>query len=205
MLSICLQRAFCICACVHAWTFQCVYSLHLSSTFAPKIWSFYRSLLKCENLLICPMKFVDTPLVIAKHLLVVLGKKKTLNSPVRPCKLSQFKINEKRSQVFRLCIFIHDAALIKVYKGFSKSLNVNASLWLICSWWLLFECISLTCKDIDGAYFGTTFPHLFLMTYGHLKPPKPTQNYVPRVFGFKLHKPWFTATCYWASPSLLSR
>ncbi|XP_033129476.1 LOW QUALITY PROTEIN: casein kinase II subunit beta-1, partial [Brassica rapa] len=43
--------------------------------------------------------------------------------------------------------------------------------------------------NIDGAYFGTTFPHLFLMTYGHLKPLKATQNYVPRVFGFKLHKP----------------
>ncbi|KAK9058251.1 hypothetical protein SSX86_023091 [Deinandra increscens subsp. villosa] len=43
--------------------------------------------------------------------------------------------------------------------------------------------------NIDGAYFGTTFPHLFLMTYGHLKPQKATQNYVPRVFGYKLHKP----------------
>ncbi|KAK2426212.1 casein kinase 2 regulatory subunit [Trifolium repens] len=43
--------------------------------------------------------------------------------------------------------------------------------------------------NIDGAYFGTTFPHLFLMTYGQLKPQKPSQNYVPRVFGFKLHKP----------------
>jgi hypothetical protein len=28
------------------------------------------------------------------------------------------------------------------------------------------------------------------MTYGHLKPAKATQNYVQRVFGFKLHKPW---------------
>ncbi|XP_021646018.2 casein kinase II subunit beta-1 isoform X4 [Hevea brasiliensis] len=44
-------------------------------------------------------------------------------------------------------------------------------------------------QDIDGAYFGTTFPHVFLMTYGHLKPQKPTQSYVPRVFGFKIHKP----------------
>ncbi|KAL2322965.1 hypothetical protein Fmac_027344 [Flemingia macrophylla] len=43
--------------------------------------------------------------------------------------------------------------------------------------------------NIDGAYFGTTFPHLFLMTYGQLKPQKPSQGYVPRVFGFKLHKP----------------
>ncbi|KAK7263367.1 hypothetical protein RJT34_30955 [Clitoria ternatea] len=43
--------------------------------------------------------------------------------------------------------------------------------------------------NIDGAYFGATFPHLFLMTYGNLKPQKPSQNYVPKVFGFKVHKP----------------
>ncbi|KAK6920406.1 Casein kinase II, regulatory subunit [Dillenia turbinata] len=42
--------------------------------------------------------------------------------------------------------------------------------------------------NIDGAYFGTTFPHLFLMTYGHLKPQKATQSYVPRIFGFKIRK-----------------
>lgn len=44
-------------------------------------------------------------------------------------------------------------------------------------------------ENIDGAYFGTTFPHLFSMTYGHLKPQKISQSYVPRVFGFKVHKP----------------
>jgi hypothetical protein len=27
------------------------------------------------------------------------------------------------------------------------------------------------------------------MTYSHLKPQKPSQQYTPRVFGFKLHKP----------------
>ncbi|KAJ3680630.1 hypothetical protein LUZ60_016908 [Juncus effusus] len=43
--------------------------------------------------------------------------------------------------------------------------------------------------NVDGAYFGTTFPHLFLMTYSQLKPAKPSLQYVPRVFGFKLHKP----------------
>ncbi|KAJ0910362.1 putative casein kinase II, regulatory subunit, casein kinase II subunit beta [Helianthus annuus] len=43
--------------------------------------------------------------------------------------------------------------------------------------------------NLDGAYFGSTFPHLFLMTYGHLKPQKTSQDYIPRVFGFKVHKP----------------
>lgn len=42
--------------------------------------------------------------------------------------------------------------------------------------------------NIDGAYFGTTFPHLFLMTYPYIKPAKPTQSYIPRIFGFKLHR-----------------
>ncbi|XP_073060881.1 casein kinase II subunit beta-1-like [Primulina eburnea] len=43
--------------------------------------------------------------------------------------------------------------------------------------------------NVDGAYFGTTFPNLFLMTYGHLKPQNPTQSYIPRVFGYKIHMP----------------
>uniref|UniRef100_A0A1D1YEH9 Casein kinase II subunit beta n=1 Tax=Anthurium amnicola TaxID=1678845 RepID=A0A1D1YEH9_9ARAE len=43
-------------------------------------------------------------------------------------------------------------------------------------------------NNMDGAYIGTTFPHLYLMTYPSAKPAKPVQSYVPRVFGFKLHK-----------------
>ncbi|KAJ0407243.1 hypothetical protein P43SY_008018 [Pythium insidiosum] len=41
--------------------------------------------------------------------------------------------------------------------------------------------------QIDGAYFGTTFPHVFLMTHSNLVPPPPTHTYVPRIYGFKVH------------------
>jgi len=41
--------------------------------------------------------------------------------------------------------------------------------------------------NVDGAYFGTTFPHLLLMTYPSLRPPRPTDAYTPRIFGFRLH------------------
>jgi len=41
---------------------------------------------------------------------------------------------------------------------------------------------------IDGAFFGTTYAHLFLQTFSELRPPPVTQRYVPRVFGFKIHK-----------------
>jgi casein kinase II subunit beta len=40
--------------------------------------------------------------------------------------------------------------------------------------------------NLDGAYFGTTFPHLFLLTYPALRPARPSEAYVPRVFGFKI-------------------
>lgn len=39
---------------------------------------------------------------------------------------------------------------------------------------------------LDGAYFGTSFPHLFFLTYPNLKPNSPPRNYVPRIFGFKV-------------------
>mmetsp|Transcript_11621 Transcript_11621/g.14199 ORF Transcript_11621/g.14199 Transcript_11621/m.14199 type:complete len:555 (-) Transcript_11621:433-2097(-) len=41
--------------------------------------------------------------------------------------------------------------------------------------------------NVDGAYFGTTFPHLYLMTHPDMIPARPTQVYVPRVYGFKIH------------------
>ncbi len=41
--------------------------------------------------------------------------------------------------------------------------------------------------NVDGAFFGTTFPHLLLMSYPGMRPQQPPDRYVPRVFGFKLN------------------
>lgn len=42
--------------------------------------------------------------------------------------------------------------------------------------------------NIDGAYFGPTFPHLLLQTYPELVPDPAVQTYVPRIYGFKIHR-----------------
>jgi casein kinase II subunit beta len=51
--------------------------------------------------------------------------------------------------------------------------------------------------NIDGAYFGTTFAHLFLMIHPELVPPVYTKSFVPRVYGFKIH----SSSPYWNKKS----
>jgi len=41
---------------------------------------------------------------------------------------------------------------------------------------------------LDGAYFGTSFAHLFFLTYQHLVPQTTPMPYIPRIYGFKIHK-----------------
>ncbi len=42
-------------------------------------------------------------------------------------------------------------------------------------------------NTIDGAYWGTTFPHLFLHTYQSQVPQRNRERYEPRIYGFKIH------------------
>lgn len=58
--------------------------------------------------------------------------------------------------------------------------------------WAIFFCVfsvalPMALAGVDGAYIGTTFPHLFFMTYGTLVPDPPQNVFVPRVFGFRVH------------------
>ena len=39
-------------------------------------------------------------------------------------------------------------------------------------------------RNLDGSFFGTTFPHLLLLQLD--EKPKCSFNYIPRIFGFKL-------------------
>jgi casein kinase II subunit beta len=43
-------------------------------------------------------------------------------------------------------------------------------------------------RGIDGAFFGSTFPHLFLICFTDYVSAKPTTTFIPKVFGFKVHQ-----------------
>ncbi|CAF1212997.1 unnamed protein product [Adineta steineri] len=40
---------------------------------------------------------------------------------------------------------------------------------------------------IDGAYFSTGFPHMFFMVHPEHRPKRPTNQFVARLYGFKIH------------------
>lgn len=44
------------------------------------------------------------------------------------------------------------------------------------------------CSDVDGAYFGTSFPHIFLKKYPELIPTEQNCLFVPRIFGYKIYQ-----------------
>lgn len=41
--------------------------------------------------------------------------------------------------------------------------------------------------DIDGAYFGRSFPHIFFQTFPELIPNNKKKRYIPKIYGFKLY------------------
>ncbi|GIX63715.1 casein kinase II regulatory subunit protein [Babesia caballi] len=41
--------------------------------------------------------------------------------------------------------------------------------------------------DVDGGFFGRSFPHVFLLSFPNLIPEEPPVPYTPRIFGFKVH------------------
>jgi hypothetical protein len=40
---------------------------------------------------------------------------------------------------------------------------------------------------VDGAFFGTSLPQIFLLTYPDLNPKiNPLKQYIPKIYGFKI-------------------
>ena len=97
-----------------------------------------------------------------------------------------------KSRHFGVCprVFCHEQPLLPV--GLSDKPNVSGVK-------LFYPC----CKEvynppeelgnIDGAFFGTTFPHMFLLQYPEYL-SSPSDSYNPTIFGYRIHpsSPFYT-------------
>ena len=43
-------------------------------------------------------------------------------------------------------------------------------------------------QHVDGAYFGTTFPHMLFAVHPEFRPPQDPPKFEPRIYGFKVHE-----------------
>ena len=43
-------------------------------------------------------------------------------------------------------------------------------------------------KELDGVYFGTAFPHMFLQMYPELVPKEGAVPFIPRIYGFRIYR-----------------
>ncbi|KAG2224797.1 hypothetical protein INT45_005321 [Circinella minor] len=52
----------------------------------------------------------------------------------------------------------------------------------------IYTCNNNKYSNVDGAHFGTTFPHLFFKTFSNEIKLKPSKTYVGKLFGFRINE-----------------
>jgi casein kinase II subunit beta len=52
----------------------------------------------------------------------------------------------------------------------------------------LYQPKSSKYKSLDGAFWGTSFPHLFLINFPQYIPEFSKNEYVPKIYGFKVNE-----------------
>ncbi|KAL0220514.1 hypothetical protein RCL1_000368 [Eukaryota sp. TZLM3-RCL] len=57
-------------------------------------------------------------------------------------------------------------------------------------------------RHCDGAFWGTTFAHLFFLMKPNLKPSRCDDKYVPKLFGFRIREPQRTVKTIVEGPSV---
>lgn len=83
------------------------------------------------------------------------------------------------------------AAVVAIFADKSRVrllFDARCSMLLLLALLLLLLPLLLLRTALDGAFFGTSFAHLFFITFDKLVPEPSRETYTPLIFGFKIHK-----------------
>ncbi|KAJ1680132.1 casein kinase 2 regulatory subunit [Spiromyces aspiralis] len=73
--------------------------------------------------------------------------------------------------------------------GLTDEPGVSAVKMYCCRCEDVYNPRSVRLHSIDGAYFGTSFPHMLFQVYPSYKPDQSHQPYYqPKIFGFRVHE-----------------
>ncbi|OZJ05959.1 hypothetical protein BZG36_01185 [Bifiguratus adelaidae] len=100
----------------------------------------------------------------------------------------QQMVEKYEMQVFGVCPRVFCQKIPVVPMGASDMAGIDTLHFFCPSCLDVYEPANELHASIDGAHFGTTFPHLLFHTFPYLSPPPTEYVYQPKIFGFRVNE-----------------
>ena len=101
----------------------------------------------------------------------------------------QLMYEKYQRKEFQVCPRVYCKGTICLPYGISEELN-NYKLQMFCPCCRdIYRVTESKYQNVDGAFFGPSWVHMFLQKYSAIIPQDPPRVYVPKIYGFRIFHP----------------